>query len=64
MTRDLPEILIRFSESLDGTFLLEDMRNGGRYFDMLPHEICQFFEAMQEQYNLDGMSLPANEKER
>lgn len=56
MNRDLPRITIYFHEDQDGTFVLEDETTGARYFDMLPHDICSFLEALQEQYNLDGMS--------
>lgn len=57
MTKQLPRITIYFHEDQDGTFVLEEETTGARYVDMLPHDICSFFEALQEQHNIDGMSL-------
>lgn len=50
---DLPQIKIYFHEDLDGTFVLEDETTGARDWDMLPHDICAYFEALQEQFNED-----------
>lgn len=61
MSKHLPLITIYFHEDLDGTFVLEDETTGVRYLDMLPHDICSFLEALQEQHNLDDMSLISND---
>ena len=68
LPQELPSFRIYFHEDRDGSFVLEEESTGHRYLDMRPHDevallyavevIELFFYDVQEEWNLDGMSIP------
>ena len=58
--KELPSFRIYFHEDLDGSFVVEEETTGHRYLDMRPHDIELFLYDLQEQCNLDGMSMPSS----